>query len=132
MDNLPHNFHLTQEGRDHLDSISKLTFDGRIDKHPLHMAIYDLCQEIEKLPASEQATIVVSAAAALHEPVAQLLEKYDFKKSLTEEITLQRELFEAEKLKAAIFYRALKLAGAPLDKCQPDALYEWADNVVPM
>ncbi len=48
------------------------TFDGRIDSHPLHKAIYDLCQEIEKLPASEQATIAVSAASALQDQVAAL------------------------------------------------------------
>lgn len=50
-----------------------VTFDGRTDSHPLHKAIYDLCQEIEKLPASEQATICVSAASALNGPVAILL-----------------------------------------------------------
>ncbi len=54
------------------ESEKPATFDGRIDSHPLHKAIYDLCQEIEKLPASEQATIAVSAAAALQDQVAAL------------------------------------------------------------
>jgi hypothetical protein len=44
-----------------------------INEHPLYKDIYDLCQEIEKLPASEQATKVVVMASNLERPVAQLL-----------------------------------------------------------
>lgn len=45
-----------------------------IDQHPIHKSIYDLCLEIEKLPASEQATKVVVMASELHKPAASLFE----------------------------------------------------------
>lgn len=35
-------------------------------KHSIHKAIYDLCSEIEKLPASEQQTKIVVKASSLH------------------------------------------------------------------
>jgi hypothetical protein len=44
-----------------------------INEHPIYKNIYDLCQEIEKLPASEQATKVVIMASDLEKPVAKLL-----------------------------------------------------------
>lgn len=44
-----------------------------INEHPIYKAIYDLCQEIEKLPASDQATKVVVMASALENPVRDLL-----------------------------------------------------------
>ena len=44
-------------------------FDGHIYKHPLHRAIYELCQEIEKLPASELETKCVVAAGELQNHV---------------------------------------------------------------
>lgn len=43
------------------------------NEHPIYKKIYDLCQEIEKLPASEQATKVVIMASDLEKPVAKLL-----------------------------------------------------------
>jgi len=43
--------------------------------HPIYKDIYDLCQEIEKLPASEQATKVVVMASALENPADALLAK---------------------------------------------------------
>jgi len=42
-------------------------------EHPIYKDIYDLCQEIEKLPASEQATKVVVMAGDLGKPAAQLV-----------------------------------------------------------
>lgn len=44
-----------------------------IEEHPIYKNIYELCQEIEKLPASEQATKVVLMAADLEKPVTKLL-----------------------------------------------------------
>ena len=44
-----------------------------INEHPLYKAIYDLCLEIEKLPASEQQTKVVVMAGELEKPVTKLL-----------------------------------------------------------
>jgi len=45
-----------------------------IQKHTIHRAIYDLCQEIEKLPASEQQTKVVTMASALHANADKLVD----------------------------------------------------------
>lgn len=42
-------------------------------EHPIYKDIYDLCQEIEKLPASEQETKCVVMASNLEKPVAKLL-----------------------------------------------------------
>jgi hypothetical protein len=47
-------------------------FDGCLYKHPMHQAIYDLCQEIEKLPASEQQTKCVVAAGELQNYLAEI------------------------------------------------------------
>lgn len=44
-----------------------------INEHPIYKNIYDLCQEIEKLPASEQQTKVVTMASDLEKPAAKLL-----------------------------------------------------------
>lgn len=43
-------------------------------RHPIYQGIYDLCREIEKLPASEQATKVVVLAAGLEQPADRLVE----------------------------------------------------------
>ena len=43
-------------------------------EHSIYKDIYDLCGEIEKLPASEQATKVVTMASALERPTAKLIE----------------------------------------------------------
>lgn len=43
-------------------------------KHTIHKAIYDLCSEIEKLPASDQQTKVVVMASNLHEPADKLVD----------------------------------------------------------
>jgi chromosome segregation ATPase len=43
-----------------------------LSDHLLHQAIYDLCQEVEKLPPSEHATKLVTMAGALQLPVADL------------------------------------------------------------
>jgi hypothetical protein len=43
-------------------------------KHTIHIAIYDLCQEIEKLPASEQQTKIVTMASALHNNADKLVD----------------------------------------------------------
>lgn len=43
-------------------------------KHSIHKAIYDLCVEIEKLPASEQQTKVVVMASNLHAKADQLVD----------------------------------------------------------
>ncbi len=50
----------------------KLTMN--ILKHSMHKAIYDLCLEIEKLPASEQQTKVVQMAVDLHTGVDKLID----------------------------------------------------------
>lgn len=42
-------------------------------EHPIYKDIYDLCQEIEKLPASEQETKCVVMASNLEKPAAQLV-----------------------------------------------------------
>lgn len=47
-------------------------FDGQLQGHPMHKAIYDLMQEIEKLPASEQQTKVVTLAGELQNLLARL------------------------------------------------------------
>jgi len=47
-------------------------WNGQLYAHPFHQAIYDLCQEIEKLPASEQETKVVIMAGELQNRVAAL------------------------------------------------------------
>ena len=46
-----------------------------INEHPIYKDIYDLCLEIEKLPASEQATKVVVMAVNLNKPAAALIER---------------------------------------------------------
>ncbi len=43
-----------------------------LQEHPTHKAIYDLCQEIEKLPASDQQTKVVTLAAKLQDDVVAM------------------------------------------------------------
>lgn len=43
-------------------------------EHPIYKDIYDLCQEIEKLPASEQETKCVVMASNLEKPAAQLVD----------------------------------------------------------
>ena len=43
-------------------------------KHTIHKAIYDLCLEIEKLPASEQQTKVVVMAGDMHTKADQLVD----------------------------------------------------------
>lgn len=43
-------------------------------KHTIHKDIYDLCSEIEKLPASEQQTKVAVMAANLHTKADQLVD----------------------------------------------------------
>ena len=42
-------------------------------EHSIYKDIYDLCGEIEKLPASEQATKAVTMASALEKPAAKLI-----------------------------------------------------------
>jgi hypothetical protein len=42
-------------------------------EHPIYKDIYDLCQEIDKLPASEQETKCVVMASNLEKPAAQLV-----------------------------------------------------------
>jgi hypothetical protein len=44
-----------------------------IDEHPIQRAIYDLCLELEKLPASEEQTKVVVMAGNLSQPVSKLV-----------------------------------------------------------
>ncbi len=46
-----------------------------IKEHPIYEAIYNLCQEIEKLPASEQQTKIVVMASALEQPTKNLISK---------------------------------------------------------
>lgn len=45
-----------------------------INEHPIYKNIYDLCQEIEKLPASEHATKIVVMASDLQHPARKLIE----------------------------------------------------------
>lgn len=45
-----------------------------ISKHPIHKEIYELCLEIEKLPASEQETKVVTMAGELHKSADKLVD----------------------------------------------------------
>lgn len=45
--------------------------------HPIYQSIYDLCVEIEKLPASDQQTKVVVMASELEKPVAALIAEKD-------------------------------------------------------
>lgn len=47
-----------------------------INKHPIYKAIHDLCTEIEKLPASEQQTKVVTMASALEQPADLLFSQW--------------------------------------------------------
>ncbi|MDE2020708.1 MAG: hypothetical protein KGJ13_10265 [Patescibacteria group bacterium] len=44
-----------------------------ISEHSIYKDIYDLCQEIEKLPASEQQTKAVVKASDLEKPATRLL-----------------------------------------------------------
>lgn len=44
-----------------------------ITEHQIYKNIYDLCQEIEKLPASQQQTKVVVMASELEKPASELL-----------------------------------------------------------
>lgn len=44
-----------------------------INTHPIYNEIHNLCQEIEKLPASDQATKVVVMASDLKRPISKLL-----------------------------------------------------------
>lgn len=46
-----------------------------INEHPLRRAIYELCLEIEKFPASEQQTKTLIAASDLQEGVTKLLQE---------------------------------------------------------
>lgn len=68
-------------------------------KHSIHKAIYDLCLEIENLPASDQQTKIVVMAGALHENADRLIDalrdavqiyRHDCK-----EITVTEERIEA-------------------------------------
>lgn len=43
-------------------------------EHPIYKEIYDLCQEIEKLPASEQQTKVVVMASNLQYSAGKLIQ----------------------------------------------------------
>lgn len=43
-------------------------------KHTIHKAIYDLCLEIEKLPASEQQTKVVMMASDMHSKADRIID----------------------------------------------------------
>lgn len=67
----------------------------QLDKHPIYQAIYDLCQEIEKLPASDQATKIVIMAGNLQYPADKILD---------DSATLERENIqlkaEVERLKS--------------------------------
>ena len=47
-------------------------WNGQLLAHPFHMAIYELMGEIEKLPASEQETKVVTMAGALQNRLAEM------------------------------------------------------------
>lgn len=53
-------------------SSSSVSWNGQLQSHPFHQAIYDLCQEIENLPASEQETKVVIMAGELQNRVAEM------------------------------------------------------------
>jgi hypothetical protein len=44
-----------------------------ITKHPIYKQIYELCLEIEELPASLQQTKVVTMASAMEKPADELL-----------------------------------------------------------
>lgn len=44
-----------------------------IEEHPIYKQIYELCLEIEKLPASEQATKIVTMAGDLNKPASELV-----------------------------------------------------------
>lgn len=46
-----------------------------ITRHPLFKAIYDLCLEIETLPAAEHQTKLVTMASNLKKPAEMLYEK---------------------------------------------------------
>jgi hypothetical protein len=66
-----------------------------IYEHPIYKSIYDLCLEIEKLPASEQETKVVVMAGELEKPARELI----------------AELRKAEAA-CAVMVEALKMAAA--------------------
>lgn len=51
---------------------TEVKFDGQLNRHPLHWDIYNLMQEIEKLPPSEQQTKVVTMTGELQDAVATL------------------------------------------------------------
>lgn len=44
-----------------------------IERHPIYKDIYDLCREIETLPASDHATKLVVMASALEKPADKLV-----------------------------------------------------------
>lgn len=54
-------------------------------KHSIHKAIYDLCIEIESLPASEQQTKIVVMAGDLHAKADQILD------ALRDTLTIYRQ-----------------------------------------
>ena len=58
-----------------------------IDAHPIHRKIYELCLEIEALPASEQATKVVVLATALRDEAEQLRNQLTTSEQLISELT---------------------------------------------
>ena len=67
-----------------------------INEHPICKAIYELCLEIEKLPASEQQTKVICMTGELQGPLSKLIQ----------------ELREANKARDSWIERANDAAGA--------------------
>lgn len=88
-----------------------------LSEHPIYQCIYDLCVEIEKLPASEQETKVVVMAADLEKPIAKLLKELKDLKS-----------------KAEAMRRALKLvsdwAYKPID--EGGSIPDFAEDIIPV
>jgi hypothetical protein len=63
-------------------------------EHPIYKHIYELCSEIEKLPASEQQTKVVVMAGNLEIPVRELLKNRDSDLKVLKEVAENLALIE--------------------------------------
>lgn len=57
----------------------------QLNDHPLHQAIYDLCQQIEKCGASTELTKAVTMASGLQRGVAALREEVEKAKRMNRE-----------------------------------------------
>lgn len=69
-------------------------------EHPIYKAIYDLCQEIENLPASELQTKIVVMASDLGRQAKPLVDEVNRHREVITWIAGQQNLFFAESSQA--------------------------------